>query len=88
MGRALPIAEIRLTQIAGHASNWSQKKLDLQASMILGVEYFNSGIMSFEPLIEKWPFTITLKVRRSGLCRKLTLLVDVLQSETCILTFQ
>lgn len=57
------MAEIRLTQIEAHLSNWSKKQLQLEASMTLIAEYFNSSYMSFEPLIEKWPFTINMRVR-------------------------
>jgi hypothetical protein len=62
MGRALPIAEIRITQISAQLSNWSAKKFELETNLVLLVEYFNSSIMAFEPLIEKWPIGFTLKV--------------------------
>lgn len=62
MGRALPMAEIRITQISAQISNWSAKRLELEVNAALLVEYFNSSIMAFEPLIEKWPLCLTLQV--------------------------
>ena len=56
------MAEVRLTQISAQLSNWSAKRLELETNMVLLVEYFNSSIMSFEPLVEKWPVGFTLKV--------------------------
>lgn len=62
MGRALPMAEIRITQLSAQISNWSAKCLELETNLVLLVEYFNSSIMAFEPLIEKWPLCLTMKV--------------------------
>jgi hypothetical protein len=69
MGRNIPISEIKGTQLVAKMVSKKLKgktpevTLDLNTNLV--VEYFNSGIMAFEPLIETWTFSLFIKVRNT-----------------------
>lgn len=68
MGRNIPIAEVKVTQIICNVTEYAASAVkSVDTAFVLVVEYFNSGLMSFEPLIEKWIVSVILKVGKRSL---------------------
>eukprot|EP01133_Synstelium_polycarpum_P011523 gene11523-13446_t len=56
----LPIAELYVADIRASVINWTSD-LELKTSMMFKSDYFNEGLMKFEPFIEDWTFNFDVK---------------------------